>query len=250
MIESGGTAPYAPAPAVIAVLRAYRDRPVQTPIDTAVIARIGVADSIAPRTLQSLKLLDLLDEDGNPTTALQDLRKAASEDEYRARLAEIVRAEYAEIFTYRDPATEDPAALEGAFRAFEPHGMRPRMLRLFLGLCAEAGIIENDGMPRITRTRATTSRPPATSSGTSVRGSRRNEQSPPPAPLPPSPTAGAEHLLIKGLIAELPPVGSEWSDAERRMWTEAALGNFNLMYIRPQSDSEPRVNITPSGKEG
>lgn len=246
MIEPGGTAPYAPAAAVIAVLRAYRDRPVQTPIDTSVITRVGVADSIAPRTLQSLKLLDLLDDDGNPTTALQDLRKAASEDEYRERLAEIVRAAYAEIFTYRDPATEDPATLEGAFRVFEPHGMRPRMLRLFLGLCAEAGIIENDGLPRITRPRNATSRPA---------NARRSNNRPRETPSEPSSTQkpatitlGGDHLLIKGLIAALPPVGSTWSDDERREWIEAALGNFNLMYVRAQSDSEPRVTITPSGE--
>ena len=41
MIESGGTAPYAPTGAVTGVIHAYRDRPIPTPINTDVIERIG-----------------------------------------------------------------------------------------------------------------------------------------------------------------------------------------------------------------
>ena len=47
--------------------------------------------------------------------------------------------------------------------------------------------------------------------------------------------AGKDHLLIKGLVDTLPPVGTEWPDAERDEWAKAALGNFNLVYKRPKS---------------
>src|SRR5579885_3530171 len=117
MIESNGTAPYAPTGAVLDVIHAFRDRPVPTPIDAEVIEKIGVAETIAPRTLQALKLLDLVDPAGNPTTALTDLRKAGTE-EYRHRLADVVRAAYAEVFTYRDPATDDVQKIEDAFRSY------------------------------------------------------------------------------------------------------------------------------------
>jgi len=38
------------------------------------------------------------------------------------------------------------------------------------------------------------------------------------------------HPFIQGLIAALPPVGSEWPAAERANWLQAAANNFNLMY--------------------
>ena len=75
MIESGGTAPYAPTGAVTGVIHAYRDRPIPTPINTDVIERIGVPASIAPRTLQALKLLDLLDR---KSTRLNSSHRALS----------------------------------------------------------------------------------------------------------------------------------------------------------------------------
>jgi hypothetical protein len=59
------------------------------------------------------------------------------------------------------------------------------------------------------------------------------------------PIPAAEHLLIKGLVGALPPLGSEWSDADRHNWTDAALHNFNLMYTRPAADSVVQLKLTP-----
>lgn len=236
MIESGGTAPYAPTKAVVDVIHAYRDRPLPTPIDAGVIEKIGVAETIVPRTLQALKILDLIDAQGNPTEALQDLRKAGS-DEFRLRLAEVIRAAYAEVFTYRDPAIDDVAKIEDAFRSYEPVSMRPRMVRLFLGLCAEAGIIE--AASRVAN--------PTRGNGRSARRSSGGGGSPRPVaqtttskvqsdtvtpPRVPDEVPGAEHLAIRGLLMTLPPVGSYFPEERRKEWAEAMLAAFALIYER------------------
>jgi len=240
MIESGGTAPYAPTKAVLDVIDAYRNRPLPSPIDAEVLGRIGVADTIVPRTLQALKLLDLLDERGNPTTALQDLRKAGS-DEFQARLADVVRAAYADVFLYRDPATDDVEKVEDAFRSYEPVSMRPRMVRLFLGLCAAAGIIV-DPAPVANIPRSSTR---AVVRQTATRRSTRPTDRPASSEVQPSsvvraPTevSGADHLAIRGLLTTLPPVGAYFPDEKRREWADAVLAAFALIYEREPKKKE------------
>lgn len=118
----------------------FRDRGLQTPFTTEVLAKAGVTESLLNRTLQTLKLLDLVEDDGNPTQALRDYAKAP-EDEARTRFAEMVRGTYAPIFSFVDPATDLPNRIRDAFRSYEPRGQQDRMVILFLALCEYTGII-------------------------------------------------------------------------------------------------------------
>ena len=232
-----GPAPYAPPAAVLTVIDAFRNRGLSTPITTDVLMRAGVQESLAPRTLSSLKLLELVNEAGEPTDHFQALRKVPSE-EYRARFAEFVREIYAEVFNFVDPANDPIERISDAFRGFTPHGQRERMVTLFLGLCDHAEVIT--GLP--TRSAANIMakrRAPAGNAATrTVRAPRavpevkhepatrgqqtRNEE--PQNQLP------SVHPLLDGLFKTLPPVGSVWAKDDRQMWADAALANFSLLY--------------------
>jgi hypothetical protein len=242
MISSGGTAPYAPTKAVLNVIHAWRDRPVPTPITADVIEKIGVPASLVPRTLQTFRLLDLLDKAGNPTPAMQDLRKAGG-DEYKARLAEIVRGAYAEVLIYRDPAVDSADKIEDAFRSFEPVGMRDRMVRLFLGLCKEAGII--DSKPEVSKPRPVAKAKAKKTAGegsTAPAGlapagisARATVSGPTVGRVATGPTGiqyGADHMVIRGLLQTLPNVGAVFPEAKRQEWANAVLAAFALIYER------------------
>jgi hypothetical protein len=133
-------APYAPAKAVVGVINQLRDKGLPNPVTGMVLERIGVAASMTPRTLQALRFLGLVDEDGNWLENLERLSRAKTE-EFPGVLAEIVQAAYLPVFTIVNPATDSDTAISDAFRGFEPRNQRDKMIALFRGLCVRAEII-------------------------------------------------------------------------------------------------------------
>lgn len=221
-------APYAPAKAVLSIIDRFRNRGLQAPIDLEVLVRAGVSDSLAPRTLQALKLLDLIDEAGNPTDTFEALRLARGE-EYQQRFAEFLRGAYSDVFQYVDPAEDDEESVRDAFRAYEPRGQQGRMVSLFLAMAEHAGLRDparftggNGGRPPTSR-RATAPAPrPRPARATPER------ETPPPAYSPPPPPSGygqaggvgrsaAEGLppAVAGLLASLPAEGEAWTQTKR-----------------------------------
>jgi hypothetical protein len=132
-------APYAPLGNVLTVIRRLRERGVPVPVTKDALTVLGIPEGNAPRTLQSLKLLGIVAGDGGLTPAAERLRRASTE-EYPETLAEIVREAYAPVFAVVDPAVDTEVRIGDAFRQFDPSTQRGRMVTLFLGLCAEAGI--------------------------------------------------------------------------------------------------------------
>jgi hypothetical protein len=191
-IVKDGQGPYAPTLSVMSVIHAFRKAHPATPFTVDNLQLVGVSASLAPRVLQALKLLDLTDEQGEPTAAMHALRDA-DRKEFPSRLAEVVRAAYAEVFAYRDPVTSTPDDIGEIFRFYRPPSMQPRMLRLFYGLCREAGIVAE--VPEISNAEGGGG---MRAGAPRTRASKRTGEPPqaqPSAPLPPTPQLPAATSL-------------------------------------------------------
>ena len=146
-LGSTGVAPYAPARVIGDLIDQYRDRSLPTPLTRTTLERAGVEESLSARTLQALKLLDLVDESGEPTETMRAIKVASTAD-LPSILADWVGSAYREVFAFIEP-NDEPQRIIDQFRHYEPAGMRNRMVTLFLGLCVKAGLL--DAMPALPR---------------------------------------------------------------------------------------------------
>lgn len=141
-------APYTSASAVVSFLDRYRAATLPPKIQHDDLKRIGVKDSLLKRTMSSLRLLELVEDDGTPTTALERLL-GARPDEYQDAVASHLRLVYADVFAILDPATASAAEMQNAFWGYEPKGQLDAIIRLFVGLCQYAGIVHEEARPPI-----------------------------------------------------------------------------------------------------
>lgn len=138
-ITSNSNAPYSPASTIVNLLKRFRDKGLGVPVTAEVLLRAGVPESLLQRTLQSLQLLELIDETGQPTEVLKKIR-AVPEKDYKPTLAAWIKQVYAEVFTFADPSSGVETEVRDAFRTYVPHAQQDRMVKLFMALCAEAGL--------------------------------------------------------------------------------------------------------------
>lgn len=237
-----GPAPYAPVATIMEVIHRYRDRGLQTPFDVDVLTRAGVTESLAPRTLLSLRHLDLVDDQGHPTPLFEGLRRAPS-DEFPSRLEEVVRAVYADVFQFADPTMDPPERVADAFRQYNPAGQRGRMVTLFLGLAQEAGIIEE--APQRTRTTR------AARGGSARTAPARQSQKPSgrrpgkpkeDAPSPPATVSGTIFGVTEKDIALLP------EEDFQEVWD--ALGKVARARARAASQPPPAASADDGPDDG
>jgi hypothetical protein len=203
-VTAEGNAPYAPSSAILDLVKRHRDRGIPAPIDAGVLQRVGISDSLIPRTLQALQMLDLVDENGAPTPVFEAIR-LAPEAEYPKKLGEWLKGAYPDVFAYIDPMKDDETRVRDAFRGYQPTGQQARMVTLFQGLCKAAGLMPDVAKPIPIRPRPLLMRPALKA---------------PPKPLAKSPSkspssAGSLPPALSGLLDMLPDPADGWTAAER-----------------------------------
>jgi hypothetical protein len=213
-LQPAGPAPYTSAISLITALDAFRDRGLGTPITADVLIRAGVQESIAPRTVHSMKLLDLLTEDGKPTEQFEDLRTARGDDEYHARLQAWLRGVYADVLKYTDPSSDTQARVAEAFRTYTPAGQRRPMALLLIGLWRYAGlpVPESDEQD------------PAASRPRHVVKKKRTARKTVPPPMTQQIDADGSQGLppgLVGLLRQIPRDGASWTSVRREEFMNA-----------------------------
>lgn len=227
-ITSDSNAPYAPAATIVNLLKKFRDKGLTIPVTSDVLLRAGVTESLLTRTLQAMQLLELIDEDGNATEVFKKIR-AVPEKDYKATLAAWLKQVYADVFAFTDPMADDETQVRDAFRTYIPHGQQDRMVKLFIALCAEAGLAPEskkaEGKPRV--------RSASPSTPTPRLNVRKNPVSPPEilrhGTLPPE---------LSGLMARLPENG--WTQSTRDKFVKTF--ESVLDYVIPIVGKEPTKN--------
>ena len=234
-LRSGGPAPYAPPKTVLDLIANYRDRGLRTPFNAEVLQLAGVSEGLINRTLQTLRLLDLIDEQGNPTPPLEGLKRVPS-SEFKVRLEAIVRDVYGEVFQFADPTKDDTNRITDAFRLYEPAGQRSRMVTLFVGLCKASGVIPEGKKPA-----------PATSSRRAAAApqSPRRSTTAPDGSRPPSfgrnlraDDGGLVPPAIEGLIKSIPYTGWTKERRESFLVTFKAVLDYTVPIMTKEQQEE------------
>lgn len=228
-VERAG--PYTSPKVMADIISRHRARGLPMPINAENLARIGVSESLIPRTLASLETLDLITENGEITDTFEVLR-LAPESEFKARMKEWLDAAYADVLQIADPASDNETAIHDAFRTYKPTGQRDRMVSLFLKLYAMAGIgSTKDDKPKA-RTRPSGAPKPA-AAPKAAKPPQAGGSGTPPSGIPPKNGVPA---AILGLLEDLPTDGKGWT-AERRDDFLAAFGGV-VKFLFPVTDSK------------
>jgi hypothetical protein len=211
-VTKEASAPYAPTSALMELITRHRQKGLPSPVTEDVLQRAGIAGSLTSRTVQALVTLDLIDEQGRPTPTLEGIR-LAPEAEYQQRLADWLRAAYADALSFIDPALDDETKIRDAFRSYKPVGQQHRMVTLFTGLFAAAGVRTEKKRSRAARP---TNRSPNLNPPPTLDDAKQPLEKP---PLQGAHDGGRKHkAVVDQLLDKFPTFDPAWTDDLKAKW--------------------------------
>jgi len=224
-------APYAPFGCVIAVIRRLRERGLPETLTMQEITRVGVSEGNASRTLQALKFLKLVDEEGHRTQTFDRLGRVPT-SEYAEVFGEIIKEAYRDVFTIVDPAEATDVEINDAFRYYHPQAQRGRMVTLFRGLCQEVGLVAGGPPETRKRTRSVKADKPLTASHSANLRRPQIETSNTLETIGTlngnSAGVGQEYALLQGLLQQLPS-NKKWTQERRDRWLQAFTASVDFL---------------------
>lgn len=228
-------APYAPASAVLEIIKRYRNKGLPTPVTSDVLARAGISDSLLPRVLQALQTLDLIDDDGRPTQVLEGIRRAP-EGEYQQRLRDWLTAAYADALAFIDPETADETAIRDAFRSYQPIGQQPRMVTLFSGLFQAAGVGKDKDKPLSAPRKSAGGAKPRPAAAAAKPRAQTAERTGGSGQM--SINSGSLPPALAGLLASLPATGSGWTQDSRDRFVQTFAAVLDFCFPVREDDDQ------------
>ena len=229
-------APYTSAESVRKVIQRWRERGLPQPLSAHGLEQVQVPATMTGPTLKALLFLGLIDEGGEITPSFERLRRADGE-EYPEQLAEIVRNAYLPVFSIVDPIQDPEDQVEDAFRRYDPANQRGKMLRLFWGLCQEAGIIPEEKK----RKRASTPKQRPLVSAPQSRTERSSPQQSGPRLTERAVEPSDQSLdlrLISAIVQQLPK-DWRWTQRKRDIWLQMMTSAVDLLVDVVEEDSNP-----------
>ena len=221
-------APYAPFGCVMSVIRRFREKGLAETLTIQEIVRVGVSEGNASRTLQALKFLKLVDEEGHRTQTFDRIARVPT-NEYKEVFGEIIKDAYKDVFVIVDPSEATDIEINDAFRYYHPQRQRSRMVVLFRSLCQETGLIP--GGPPETRKRMSSARINKLRSRSAITRKSQIEDLHAPESkgvLDNSVIIGQEYGLLAGLLQQL-PADKKWTKERRDRWLQAFTANIDLL---------------------
>jgi hypothetical protein len=231
-------APYAPLSNIIGLIRRRRDKGMPEVLNTQELIRMGISEGNIARTLQALRFLNLVDEEGRQTKAFNRIARAST-SEYPEILGEILKEAYSDVFTIIDPAEATDIEFVDAFRFYQPQKQRSRMILLFRGLCQETGLIEG-GPPetrkrgRVTKTNKLPSQPQVNAA---LKAQSHIEEPPQSPNLDSYQSINRKYALLEALLRQLPE-DRRWTKEQRDRWLQALTANVDLLVDVVEAEDE------------
>lgn len=246
-------APYAPVANILTLLHRQRERGLPDVLGHQELVKLGLPEESTPRIRKALQFLNLTDTENRQLPNFERLGRAV-DTEYPEILKDILEDAYSEVFQMiGDISSAQSRDYYNAFKFCNPRGQQPSMIRLFMALCQEAGMLPEGAVTRVSGPKTTQKtqlpRPavkpkgdqPLTDTNAVRSANRVVTDEPPPANDRNASDGTGKYQLMQVLLKQL-PVGGTWTQKRHDQWLRAVETSVDLLVeiAEPEDENQNR----------